>query len=74
MFCFILIWLFLEKYLKHFYTFFYSILYGGSLITYDLSTSEEFSKTNIPNSPIFLIAFESGLIFLLLITIFRLHG
>ena len=58
MLCLILLWLFLEKYLKHFYAFFYSILYGGSLITYDLATSEEFAKTNIPNSQLFLIAFE----------------
>ena len=66
--------IFREKYLKHFYALFYSILYGGSLITYDLSTSEEFSKTTIPNSPIVLIAFESGLIFLILTLFFRLKN
>ena len=65
MLCLILLWLYLEKYLKHFYAFFYSILYGGSLITYDLATSEDFNLSKVPNSPIFLITFESFLYYFL---------
>ena len=71
MFCLILLWFVCEKYLKYYYAFIYSILYGGSIITYDLATSEDFSRTSIPNSPIFLITFESSIILSILILYYR---